>query len=176
MKLCRQLKRRALTIGCIAALAGGLLGVAQTNNTSQPPNSAGPADPELIQDLVAAYRILADQGILDAMGHVSVRHNRDPNRFLMARALAPELVTANDIMEFDLDSNPVEARDRRMYRERFIHGEIYKARADVKAVVHNHSPAVIPFGVACVPLRPAYHMAAFIAEGVPGSISAAPLG
>ena len=116
---------------------------------------------------MAAYRILADQGILDAMGHVSVRHDRNPNRFLMSRAVPPELVTVDDIMEFDLDSKPVDARDRGLNRERFIHGEIYKVRADVKAIVHNHSPSLIPFGVTGVPLRPIYHMAAFIGEGVP---------
>ena len=129
--------------------------------------SAGPADPQLIEDLVAANRILADYGVLDGYGHVSARHDRDPNRYLVSRSLAPELVTADDIMEYDLDSNPVDAQDRALYVERFIHGEIYKVRPDVQAVVHNHSPAVIPFGVTTVPLRPLYHMAAFLWEGVP---------
>ena len=126
----RSKTRRALTAGCIAAVAGALFAAAQTSPTSQPPASAGPADPKLIEDLVAAYRILADQGILDAMGHVSVRHDRNPNRFLMSRAVAPELVTVDDIMEFDLDSNPADAQNRALNRERFIHGEIYKARAE----------------------------------------------
>jgi HCOMODA/2-hydroxy-3-carboxy-muconic semialdehyde decarboxylase len=101
------------------------------------------------------------------MGHVSVRHDRNPNRFLMSRAVPPEFVTVDDVMEFDLDSNPIDARDRGLNRERFIHGEIYKARADVKAIVHNHSPSLIPFGITGVPLRPVYHMAPFVAEGVP---------
>jgi len=126
-----------------------------------------PPDPQLIEDLVAANRILAQQGVVDGYGHVSVRDPRDPNRYLMSRSLAPELVTAADILEYDLDSNPVAAAGRSLYLERFIHGEIYKARSDVKAVVHNHSPSVIPFGVTTVPLRPLYHMSAFVGEGVP---------
>jgi len=133
----------------------------------QPPASAGPADPKLIEDLVAANRILAMQGVVDGMGHVSVRHNRDPNRYLLSRARAPALVITDDILEFDLDSNPVDPRGRALYSERFIHGEIYKARPDVIAVVHNHSPSVIPFTVSNVPLRAVAHSGGFIAEGVP---------
>ena len=116
---------------------------------------------------MAANRILADQGVLDGYGHVSVRHDRDPSRYVMSRSLAPELVTPSDILEFDLDSTAVDARGRALCTERFIHGEIYRVRPDVKAVVHNHSPSVIPFGVAAAPLRPLYHMSAFIGEGVP---------
>lgn len=123
--------------------------------------------PELIEDLVAANRILAQQGVLDGFGHVSLRHDRDPDRYIMSRARAPELVTADDLMEYDLDSNPLDARGRPTYVERFIHGEIYKARADVKAVVHHHSPAVIPFSVTTVPLRPLYHVCAFLGDGAP---------
>src|SRR5258705_10629730 len=85
----------------------------------------------------------------------------------MSRSIAPELVTAADIMEYDLDSQAVDARGRTSYLERFIHGEIYRARPDVKAIVHNHSPSVIPFGVSTVPLRPLYHMSAFLGGGVP---------
>ncbi|MDO8598289.1 MAG: class II aldolase/adducin family protein [Sulfuricaulis sp.] len=129
--------------------------------------SAGPADPNLIEDLVAANRILADRGVLDGYGHVSVRHPKNPERYLMSRSLAPELVTAADIMEHDLDSNPIDLRGRTPFLERFIHGEIYKARPDVNAVVHSHSPAVVPFGVSNVPLRPIYHMGAFLGVGVP---------
>ena len=131
------------------------------------PISAGPANRQLLADLVAANRILAHYGVLDGYGHVSVRHNRDPHRYLLSRSLAPALVTAADIMEYDLESVPVDAQDRTLYLERFIHGEIYKARPDVQAVVHNHSPSVIPFGVTTVPLRPLYHMSAFIGEGAP---------
>jgi len=121
----------------------------------------------LIEDLVCAYRILAEHGVIDGYGHVSVRSDRDPGRYFLARSLAPELVTEADIMEYDLDSNPVDQRGRDMYRERFIHGEIYKARPGVSAVVHNHSPSVIPFGVTTAALRPIFHMAAFVGEGVP---------
>ncbi len=122
---------------------------------------------QLAEDLVAANRILADQGVVDGYGHVSVRHPGDPGRFLLAWARAPELVVAEDVMEHDLDGNPLDARGRPPYSERFIHGEIYRARPDVQAVVHNHSPSVIPFGVSTTPLRPLYHMSAFVGEGVP---------
>lgn len=132
-----------------------------------PPPSGGPVDPALIEDLVAASRILAGEGILDGYGHVSVRHPGNPERYLMSRSLAPALVTADDIMELDLDSNPVDARGRTMFRERFIHGTIYLARADVHAVVHSHSPTVIPFGITDVAMRPTFHMAAFLSVGVP---------
>jgi HCOMODA/2-hydroxy-3-carboxy-muconic semialdehyde decarboxylase len=131
------------------------------------PTSGGSVDPALIEDLVAANRVLAQEGILDAFGHVSVRHPSNPNRYLMSRALAPILVTANDIMEYDLDSNPVDPKGRPSVNERFIHGEIYKARPDVKAVVHSHSPTVVPFSVTQVPLRPVIHVASFLWVGVP---------
>ena len=118
-------------------------------------------------DLVAAYRILAEFGVIDAYGHVSVRSERDPNRYLLARSLAPELVTEADILEYNLDSNPIDERGRDSVRERFIHGEVYKARPDVTAVVHNHSPTVVPFSVTRIQLRPIFHMAAFVGLGVP---------
>jgi len=129
--------------------------------------SAGMPDPALVQDLVAANHILFDQGVVDGFGHVSVRHDKSPDRFLMARSMAPALVTADDIMEFDLDGNAIDARGRAVYLERFIHSEIYKARPDVKAIVHSHSPAVIPFGVTGVALRPVFHLTAFLGTGVP---------
>lgn len=131
------------------------------------PASAGPADPALIEDLVAGNRILYDQNVVDGFGHISVRHNKDPNRYLLARSMAPALVTADDIIEYDLDSNPVNANGRTSYLERFIHGEIYKARPDVMSVVHSHSPGVIPFANAKTPLRPMNHIASFLGEGVP---------
>jgi HCOMODA/2-hydroxy-3-carboxy-muconic semialdehyde decarboxylase len=121
----------------------------------------------LVQDLALSYRILAEQGVVDAYGHVSVRSDKDPARYLLSRALAPELVSESDIMEFDLDSNPIDARGRGIYLERFIHGEIYKLRPEVMAVVHNHSPSVIPFGVTAVPMRPLTNTAAFVGLGVP---------
>jgi len=120
-----------------------------------------------IEDLATASRILADQGVVDAYGHVSIRHPGNPNHYLMSRAIAPARVTAADIMEFDLDSNPVDRQGRGLFIERFIHGEVYKARPDVNAVVHTHSPTVVPFSVIQVPLRPVMHTAAFLWPGVP---------
>ena len=133
----------------------------------QAPTSAGPADPKLIDDVVLANRILAQEGVLDAFGHVTARHNRNPNRFLMSRSLAPALITADDLIEYDLDGNAVNAKGRSEYSERFIHAEIYRARPDVNAVAHSHAPSIIPFGVSVVRLRPVYHMAGFITEDIP---------
>jgi HCOMODA/2-hydroxy-3-carboxy-muconic semialdehyde decarboxylase len=144
-----------------------LLGAGTVFPAPQAPPTAGAVDPALTENLVAAYRILAQQGVLDGFGHVSTRHNRAANRFTMSRSLAPELVTARDLVEFDLDGNAVDARGRALYSERFIHAEIYRARPDVRAVVHNHAPSLIPFGVSNGPLRPMYHMASFIGAGVP---------
>jgi HCOMODA/2-hydroxy-3-carboxy-muconic semialdehyde decarboxylase len=118
-------------------------------------------------DLVAAYRILAEHGVIDAYGHVSVRSERDPNRYLLAGHIAPENVTEEHLIEYDLDSNPLDARGRESVRERFIHGEVYKARPEVMSVVHSHSHTVVPFSVTEVPLRPVFHMAAFVGEGLP---------
>jgi ribulose-5-phosphate 4-epimerase/fuculose-1-phosphate aldolase len=125
------------------------------------------ADPALIDDLVAANRILYDQGVVDGFGHVSVRHDKNPEHFLLARSMAPGLVTTTDIMEFGRDGNAVDPQGRAVYLERFIHSEIYKARPEVKAVVHSHSPAVIPFGVTSVPLRPIFHLSSFLGAGAP---------
>ena len=138
-----------------------------TNHPLQPPTTTDSVGTALIEDLVAANRVLARERVLDGFGHVSVRHSQDAFRFLMSRSMAPELVTGADIMEYDLDANPVDARGRVSYQERFIHSAIYRARPDVIAVVHSHSPSLIPFGVSSVPLRPVYHMAAFMGEGIP---------
>ncbi|WP_246664148.1 class II aldolase/adducin family protein [Tardiphaga sp. P9-11] len=140
---------------------------AQTAAQAPAPTSAGPVDPALMQDLVVANRVLTDLNVIDGFGHVSMRHPTDPNRYLMGRSLAPALVTADDIMEYDLDSNPVDAKGRASFLERFIHGEIYKARPDVKAVVHTHSPGIIPFSVSSTPLRPVFHLGAFLFPEVP---------
>jgi len=126
-----------------------------------------PADAKLVEDLVYANRILYDQGVVDGFGHVSVRSDKDPKRFLLARSMAPALVTSADILEFDLNGELVEARGRAVYIERFIHAAIYRARPDVKAVVHSHSPAIIPFGVTGTALRPVDHMSAFLGAGAP---------
>lgn len=130
-------------------------------------NSIPGTDPALLDEIVIGSRILADFGVLDGFGHVSMRHPTNPNHFLMARSLAPALVTADDIMEFDLDGNAVDPRGRAVFLERFIHSEIYKARPDVMSVVHTHSPGVIPFTVSGQPLRAIYHNPAFLAAGAP---------
>jgi HCOMODA/2-hydroxy-3-carboxy-muconic semialdehyde decarboxylase len=120
-----------------------------------------------LEDLVAAYRVLAEYGVIDAYGHVSVRSPRDPNRYYLARAIAPERVQVEDLIEYDLDSRPIDENGRESVRERFIHGEVFRSRPEVMAVVHNHSPSVVPFSVTGVPMRPIFHMAAFIGEGLP---------
>jgi len=125
------------------------------------------ASRELVQDLVAASRILAQHGVLDAYGHVSARSDRKPGRFIMSRSLAPALVTAADLMELDPDSEPLAPDKRKGFIERYIHGEIYRARPEVMAVVHSHSPSVIPFGVTRTRLRPVYHMGSFLWSGAP---------
>ncbi len=135
------------------------------STTKRKANSAVPRT--VLADLAAASRILVDQGVFDAAGHVSMRHPDNPGRFLMSRSLAPQLVTAADIMEFDLDCEAVDARGRKGFIERYLHGEIYKARADVTAIAHSHSASVIPFGLTNTPMRAMYHNAAFLAAGVP---------
>jgi ribulose-5-phosphate 4-epimerase/fuculose-1-phosphate aldolase len=120
----------------------------------------------LIDDLVAASRILAQHEVLDAYGHVSARSDKNPAHFIMSRSLAPALVTAADLMEHDAESEPVKDK-RKGFLERYIHGEIYRARPEVMAVVHSHSPSVIPFGVTRTKLRPVYHMGSFLWSGTP---------
>lgn len=131
------------------------------------PSSGGAVEPALLADLAAAARILAAQGVVDGFGHVSMRHPQAPGRYFMSRSIAPALVTPGDIIEYDLDSNPCNANGRGSFLERFIHGEIYKARPDINAVVHSHSPSVVPFGLVNVPMQAMFHNAAFIAAGVP---------
>ena len=123
------------------------------------------ADRALIDKLVLANRILYRQGVVDGFGHVSVRHDRSADHFLLARNMAPGLVRREDIVTFDLDGAPLDAAGRRVYLERFIHAEIYRARPDVQSVVHSHSPNVIPFGVTGTSLQPVFHMSGFLAEG-----------
>jgi len=149
-----------------AAVAFALLaGLAQTSAQTASPVPG--VEAALLEDMVVGSRILADFGVLDGFGHVSARHPSNPNHFLMSRSLAPALVTADDIMEFDLDGNAVDARGRTLFLERFIHAEIYRARPDVMSVVHTHSPGVIPFSVTKVPLQAMFHNPAFLAVGVP---------
>ncbi len=124
-------------------------------------------DPQILDDLVLANRILYSLGVLDGYGHVSARDPKRPDHFFLARALAPALVTADDIMAYDRDSRPVGDRGCELYSERFIHGEVYRARPDVHAVVHSHSPTVIPFSISKTAMQPVYHMASFIPPAVP---------
>lgn len=134
---------------------------------SDTPTSGGPISDDFIADLAAASRILAARGVVDAFGHVSQRHPDAPDRYFMSRSMAPALATPEDIIEYDLDSVPVNAEGRSSFLERFIHGEIYKARPDIQSVVHSHSPSVIPFGLVDAKMHAMFHTAAFLAEGVP---------
>ena len=149
----------ALTIVVVSGTGGRLI------SAQAPLTSGGPVNPALLEDLAAAYRILANQGVIDGYGHVSMRHPNNPNRYLMSRSLGPALVTPADILEYDLDSTPVDPKGRNSVLERFIHGEIFKARPDVMVVVHSHAPSVIPFSITQVPLRPVFHMATFLGLG-----------
>jgi len=147
---------RLLAAVSLACLAFGL------------PPAAAQGNDALIGDLVAANRILVDQGVLDAYGHVSVRNPANPQHFFMGRNLAPALVTAADIVEYDLDGNAIDAKAGfTHFLERFIHSEIYKARADVNAVVHSHSMVVIPFANMPIQLRPMFHVSSFLSPNVP---------
>jgi HCOMODA/2-hydroxy-3-carboxy-muconic semialdehyde decarboxylase len=122
---------------------------------------------QTLDDLVVANHILYAEGVVDGFGHISARHPSRPDRFLLARSMAPALVESADVMEFDFDGNAMKGDARLPYVERFIHGAIYKTRADVTSVVHSHSPSVIPFGVTGGALRPIYHMSGFLGAGAP---------
>ena len=123
---------------------------------------------ELLRDLVTANRILAHEDVVDAYGHVSFRHPTRPDRFFMSGSRSPELVTLEDIIEFDLDCNPIDLKGRQMYTERPIHGRIFKARPEVMSVVHNHAYDVIPFSVSkTAKLRPMLHTSAIIGRDIP---------
>lgn len=123
---------------------------------------------DLLADLVLANKILYGLKVVDAFGHISVRHPKDPNHYLMARHLPPGMVTAKDIVLFDMDSTPLTHSDKPQYSERFIHSEIYKLRPDVTSVVHCHAYSLIPFGAAKgARLRPMFHMCGFLGCGVP---------
>jgi len=158
----RLWNRRELILAGVA-VAGSFRVVAQQTKDSKPVTGRE----ALIGDLVAANRILAAQGIVDGLGHVSARTAPNAARYLLARAIAPALVTIADIGEYDLDSNPISGDSTTAYVERFIHGEIYRVRPDVNAVVHCHAPALIPFGITKVPLRPVYIMSYFVGDGIP---------
>ncbi len=124
--------------------------------------------PTLISDLVVANHVLFDQGVVDAFGHVSARHDKRPDRFLLARNMAPAQVTAADILEFTLDGEAINGAGQKVYLERFIHGELFRARADLNAVVHSHSHSILPLTVSrTTRLRPVFHMAGFIGSQAP---------
>ena len=123
--------------------------------------------PGLLEELVTANRILAREEVVDSFGHVSVRHPERPDHYVLSRARAPECVDVDDLMEFAADGAAVDARGRKPYAERFIHGAVYEARRDVNAVVHNHSPAVVPFSITPAPLSAVMHMCAGIGLQVP---------
>lgn len=120
----------------------------------------------LVDELVLANHILFRQGVVDAYGHVSARRPDDPEHFLLTWAVAPALASAVDVLTFDLDGNTPDAAGRELYSERFIHAAIYAARPDVMGIVHSHSPAIIPFSITPIGLRPVWHMSAFLADGV----------
>jgi ribulose-5-phosphate 4-epimerase/fuculose-1-phosphate aldolase len=126
-----------------------------------------PLADELVEDLLLGNKILFKYGIVDAFGHISVRHDSDPEKYVMSRHLAPGLVTEKDLITYDLDSVPIVPTKHRLYSERYIHGEIYKSRPDVTSVVHCHAPSLIPFGITKAELEPVYHMSAFLGLGVP---------
>lgn len=131
------------------------------------PALAAPSESDSLHELVLANHVLAAKDVVDGYGHVSLRDPNFANRYWLARSMAPALVTEADIMSFDLDSNPLGGDSRQPYLERFIHGEIYRVRPDVKAIVHCHSPELIPFADTGIQLRPLYHMSAFLGAGVP---------
>ena len=167
--------RRGFLSGSSLLLTGVLLGATEEAKAKV---AAVPALPEpipqekqdkqaLLEDLVTANHILQDQGVVDGYGHVSVRNPANPNHFYISRWLAPDLVTVDDVMELDFDCVPANGDNRRMYSERWIHAEIYRARPDVKSIVHTHAPTVVLMGTINEPLLPIYHMGGFIGAGLP---------
>lgn len=123
------------------------------------------AGPALVEKLATANRILFDQGVVDGFGHISVRHDKSPEHFLLSCNRAPGLVRPEDILSYDMNGDLAVPSDKRSYLERFIHSEIYRVRPDVVSVVHSHSPSVIPFGVTGQRLRPVFHMSGFLGSG-----------
>jgi ribulose-5-phosphate 4-epimerase/fuculose-1-phosphate aldolase len=152
---------RTASFSCI------FLATALINASAETSASSNDKVRRAIKELVAANHVLAKLNLVDAFGHITVRNPANPQHYLMARAIAPAVVTDHDIMEFDLDSNAVDPGAGSPSFERFIHGEIYKLRPDVNAVVHTHSPTIIPFSVSQTPLRPILHTGAFLAPAVP---------
>jgi HCOMODA/2-hydroxy-3-carboxy-muconic semialdehyde decarboxylase len=145
----------------------------KTTKTTQSSKAAKPklhkprVSAGLLEDVAIASRVLARHQVLDAFGHVSARSDRNPDHFVMTRSLAPELATPADMMEFDIDSEAVGGDTRKPFVERYIHGEIYRTRPEVMAIVHSHAMSVIPFGITGAALRPVYHMGSFLHSGAP---------
>ena len=135
--------------------------------TTPMPKNAPKTAAEAIDQVVVANRILSNEGILDALGHVSLRNPENPNTFFQARSLSPFEVTREDILEIDLEGNVVTRTTMRPYGERVIHSSILKARPEMNAVFHGHPASVIPFSVTGVPLRPVTHVGSFLYQGVP---------
>jgi len=167
--------RRGFLSGSSLLLTGALLGATKDAEGKPAPLAATPEPApqekqdkdSLLADLVTANHILQDQGIVDGYGHVSVRNPTNPNHFYISRWLAPDLVTVNDIVELDLDCVPANGEKVRLYSERWIHAEIYRARPDVKSIVHTHAPTVVLMGGVNETLLPVYHMGGFIGTGLP---------
>src|SRR5580700_7763090 len=158
---------RVFRIAIFALLFVTIVPSFEGQSSPTPQHSSSSQQSALIEDLVYANRILYDQGVIDGFGHVSVRDEKNPQHFLMSRSMAPGLVTTKDILEYDADGAPIDAAGRAVYLERFIHAAIYRARPDVKAVVHSHSPSLIAFSVTGTSLRPVYHLTSFLGSGTP---------
>ncbi len=178
MKQTKELKtgtsRRTFISNGGLLLAGTVLASSSATEVEARARKFMPASPEppqelatLREDLVTANHILFDQGVVDGYGHVSVRHPGNPNHFLISRWLAPDMVTDGDILEVDFDCKIVGPEKARLYSEVFMHGEIYRARPDVKSIVHTHAPAVILMGISGEPLMPMYQMTGYMGSGVP---------
>ena len=164
-----------VTLLAVLVAAFLLVGRTPAQNSAPKPAASAPAsaapnaqlNPQMLDDLVYANRILANEGLVDGFGHVSVREDNNPDRFVMSRSMAPALVTHKDLMEYNLNGDPIDAQGRASFGERYIHAAIYRARPDVKAIVHSHSLAVMPFSVTGISLRPLFHMSAFLGAGTP---------
>lgn len=165
--------RRGFLSGSGLLLTSALLGAAKEAESKPAPAPVEPAPQEaqdkdaLLKDLITANHILQDQGIVDGYGHISVRNPANANHFFISRWLAPDLVTLSDIVELDYDCVPVNGDKRKLYSERWIHAEIYRARPDVHSVVHTHAPTVVLMGTINETLLPIYHMGGFIGTGLP---------
>jgi len=157
----RKARQLSLVSGAIALLLGAGSVWGQAN-----PTSAGPVDPLLLEDLALSYRILTDKGIMDGLGHASIRHPANPKHYLISRNRATGLVTPEDLIELDLDSRPVDP-NARTYQEVHIHAEIYKVRPDVNAVIHHHAPGTVSWGMGKVPMMPMNQSSRWMLDGVP---------